>query len=114
MASCVALAVLGIAPVQAQHERGEIHLQVRDQQGGALVASVKLASEANHVDRTFLTSNGGSYVARELPYGLYRLEVTYPGFVPFSKLVTVQSEVPVTVSVTLGLAPVKSSINVTD
>lgn len=113
IACCLVLAALGAATAQAQHERGEIRLKVRDQEGGPLVASVKLASEANHVDRTFLTSSGGNYIARELPFGRYRLEVTYPGFVPFSKLVTVQSEVPVTVYVTLGLAPVRSSINVT-
>ncbi|HET9177215.1 MAG TPA: TonB-dependent receptor [Terriglobia bacterium] len=113
MVCCLALAALGVAPAQAQHEQGEIRLKVQDQKGGPLAASVELASEANHVDRTFLTSNAGNYIARELPYGLYRLEVTYPGFVPFNKLVTVQSEVPVTVSVTLGLAPVRSSINVT-
>jgi len=108
------LAVLGIALARAQHERGEVRLKVQDQKGGPLAASVELSSEANHVDRTFLTNNGGNYIARELPFGLYRLRVTFPGFLPFSKLVAVQSEVPVTVSVTLGLAPVMSSINVTD
>ncbi|HEX5413220.1 MAG TPA: TonB-dependent receptor [Terriglobia bacterium] len=106
--------MFGVAPAQAQHERGEIRLKVQDQKGGPVVASVELASEANHVDRSFVTSDGGNYVARELPFGLYRLKVTYPGFLPFSKLVTVQSEVPVSISVILGLAPVRSSINVTD
>lgn len=113
MACFLVLAMLGVIPAQAQHERGEIRLKVQDQKGGPLAASVKLASEANHVDRTFLTSNAGNYIARELPFGLYRLQVTYPGFLPFSKLITVQSEVPVGVSITLGLAPVRSSINVT-
>lgn len=112
LACCFLLTALGAVPARAQHERGEIRLKVQDQRGGPLAASVDLASESNHVHRNFVTGPGGNFVARELPFGLYSLDVTCPGFLPFKKLVQVQSEVPVTISVTLGLAHLKSSINV--
>jgi hypothetical protein len=99
---------------RAQHERGAIRLKVRDLQGGPLVVSVGLVSEANQVHRSFFTDRRGNYVAQELPFGLYRLEVTHPGFLPLRRFVRLRSEVPVSVSVTLGLAPVRSSIDVTD
>ena len=78
-----------------------------------MAASVDLVSEANHVHRTFLTDRHGNYVAQELPFGLYRLEVTHAGFLPVRRLIQIRSEVPLAVSVTMGLAPVKSSIDVT-
>ncbi len=110
------LALLACAAVSAcaQHERGAIRLTVRDPKGGPLKASVELASEANQVHRTFLTNQRGNYVALQLPFGLYRLEVTHAGFLPVKRLVRIRSEVPLAVSVTMGLAPVRSSINVTD
>lgn len=108
------LLVLAGAPAFAQHERGSIRLKVRDPNGAPLVGSVALVSEVNHVHRAFQTNRHGNYAALELPFGLYRLEVSHPGFLPFKKLIQVRSEVPLTVSVTLGLAPVRSSVNVTD
>jgi Carboxypeptidase regulatory-like domain len=114
MACLLSLIALSVISACAQHVRGAIRLQVRDPKGGPLVASVGLVSEANHIQRAFVTNRHGNYVAQELPFGLYRLEVTHAGFVPFRKLIQVRSEVPLAVSVTLGLAPVRSSINVTD
>jgi len=109
-----ALVVLSVVSAFAQHERGAIRLKVRDPKGGPLVASVELVSEANQVERNFQTHRDGKYAAQELPFGLYHLRVSHPGFLPSVRLVQVRSEVPLTVSITLGLAPVKSSINVTD
>ena len=107
------LAALAPIPAFAQHARGGIRLAVRGPKGVPLRASVQLTSEVNHVDRTFRTNQRGNYVAQELPFGLYRLEVTHPGFSPVRRLVQIRSEVPVAVSITMGLAPVRSSIEVT-
>lgn len=113
-ASYLALIAFTAVFACAQHERGAIRLTVRDPKGGPLKALVELASEANQVHRSFLTNQRGNYVEQQLPIGLYRLEVTHPGFLPVRRLVRVRSEVPLTVSVTMGLAPVRSSIEVTD
>jgi hypothetical protein len=108
------LILLTAVSAPAQHERGEIHLYVRDPRGGPLAAAVELASEMNQVQRSFLTDQDGHYFARELPFGVYRLRVSRPGFVSAARLIEIHSEVPVAVSVTLGLAPVQSRIEVTD
>ena len=101
-------------PLFAQHERGELRLEVRDPKGGPLVALVELISEANQVRLSFRTDQTGGYVVRELPLGLYRLRVSHEGFVPAEQLLEVPSEVPLFVRVALGLAPVQSRIEVTD
>src|SRR5579863_7825178 len=111
---CLFIAMLLAVPAFAQRDRGEIRVNVRDTQGGPVQAVVELASEMNQVRRNFLTDQGGHYVARELPFGVYRLEVSHPGFASSVRPVEVRSEVPLAVSVTLGLAPVQSRIEVTD
>ena len=108
------LFMLMAIPAFAQHERGELRLKVEDSKGGALAATVELVSEANQVHRKFLTRQNGNYVARELPFGVYRLQVSFKGFLPSQRLIAIRSEVPLKVIVTLGLAPVRSRINVTD
>lgn len=102
------------ASATAQPSLGELRLRVRDLKGNPLIASVELASESVHVDRSFETSPRGLYIARELPFGVYRLRISHAGFLPARELIRIRSEVPVEVSVTLGLAPVRSQINVAD
>ncbi len=101
-------------PTFAQHERGEIRVKVQDPKGGPLVAQVELISEANQVRRSFLTNPSGDYVAKELPFGTYHLRVSHQGFLPVDRLIEVRSEIPLSISITLGLAPVRSRINVRD
>lgn len=101
-------------PVFAQHERGEVHLEVRDPRGGPVVASVELISEANQVQLSFRTNQSGDCVARELPFGFYHLRVSHEAFVSAERLLEVRSEVPLSVRVALGLAPVQSHVEVTD
>lgn len=110
------LAVFALSAIlaRAQQDRGQIRIKVRDRNGGVVAATVRLVSEINHVRRTFQTSARGNYLAQRLPFGVYRVKVTHPGFRPVAKLVQVRSEVPITVEVTLGLAPVETSINVTE
>jgi Carboxypeptidase regulatory-like domain len=115
MALTVVLAVpVATVPAFAQHDRGEIRLEVRDPHGAPAQAAVELASEMNQLRRSFRTDQNGNYTARELPFGEYRLSVSHPGFVPTDRMVEVQSEVPLAVSITLGLAPLESRIEVTD
>jgi hypothetical protein len=92
-----------------------MRLKVRDPNGGALVAaSVDLVSQANQVRRSFLTDQDGNCLARELPFGRYRLQVSHAGFLSAEQLVEVRSELPLNISVTLGLVPIQSKISVTE
>jgi outer membrane cobalamin receptor len=61
-----------------------------------------------------MTRQDGRYFAQELPFGTYRLKVSHPGFAPVGRLIQIRSEVPVMISVTLGLVPFRTSIDVTD
>ncbi|MGH9342837.1 MAG: TonB-dependent receptor [Terriglobia bacterium] len=103
-----------MANAVSQPTLGELRLKVRDPNGDPLVASVELVSRAAHVERNFLTGQNGNYTARVLPFGVYRLRISHAGFIPNQQLIQIRSEVPLRVSVTLGLAPVRSQVNVSD
>ena len=94
--------------------RGELHIEVRDPQGAAVAPSGELVSEANQFRKTFVTGPDGHYVAQDLPFGVYRLSLRAEGFAPWSNLVEIRSEVPVRASITLGVAPVTTQVQVND
>jgi hypothetical protein len=98
----------------AQRERGELHIEVHDPQNAAIAASAELLSQANQLRRTFQISSDGSYIAQDLPFGVYRLSLTAEGFAAWSNLIEIRSEVPVRASITLGVAPVTTQVQVSD
>lgn len=112
---CVpALFALGTFAAQAQRVGGELRIDVRDPQGAALAPNAELVSEVNQLRRTFQVAVDGRYTAQDLPFGVYRLRLSAAGFAPWTSLVEIRSEVPVRVSVTLGLAPVTTEVEVSD
>jgi hypothetical protein len=112
---CVpALFALGTLTAHAQRVRGELRIEVRDPQGAALAPSAELVSDVNQLRRTFQVNPDGGYVAQDLPFGVYRLSIRAEGFAPWTDLVEIRSEVPVRVSVTLGVAPVITQVEVKD
>ena len=110
------LACFAIAAVysSAQHQRGELRLDVHDDAGGTLVAVVDLTSDINQLHRNAPADARGQYVAQDIPFGLYRVSVSHPGFETFTQVVRVGSEVPVHLTVTLGVAPIQTTMEVTD
>lgn len=98
----------------AQRVRGELHLEVHDAQGAALEPSGELSSEANQFQRTFAVGADGHYMAQDLPFGTYRLSLHSKGFAPWSDLVEIRSEVPVHLTVIMGVAPVTTQVQVSD
>jgi outer membrane cobalamin receptor len=99
---------------QAQRARGELHIEARDPQGAALTANAELLSEANQFRRTFVLGPDGRYVAQDLAFGIYRLSLQSKGFVPWTRLFEIRSEVPVHVLATFSLAPVSTQMDVSD
>jgi hypothetical protein len=99
---------------EAQRARGELHIEVHDPQGAAVAPSGELVSEANQFRRTFVTATDGHYVAQDLPFGVYRLSLHAEGFAAWSNLIEIRSEVPVRASITLGVAPVTTEVQVND
>jgi len=110
----VVLLLAGAVSLHSQRVRGELHIAVHDEQGAALAPSAVLVSEANQVHLAFAVGPDGHYVARGLPFGLYRLDLVEQGFAAWSGLIAIRSEVPVHVTAMLGLAAVKTQVQVTD
>jgi len=109
-----ALVLLVGRATYSQHSRGELRIEVRDPQGAAAPSHAELVSDANQFRRSFQLAADGRYVVQDLAFGVYRLSVNAEGFAPWSGLVEVRSEVPVRVSVSLGLAPVATRVQVSD
>src|SRR5256884_3229969 len=110
----LALVLLAGRTTNAQRARGELRIEVRDPQGAVVPTEAELVSDANQFRRTFQVGLDGRYVVQDLAFGVYRLSVSTEGFAPWSGLVEVRSEVPVRVSVSLGLAPVATQVQVSD
>src|SRR5580765_6921430 len=101
-------------PARAQRLRGELHLEIRDPKGSSLSAKGELLSEGNGFERRFQIPADGHLVLQDLPFGIYRLNLTAEGFAAWSDVVEVHSEVPVKLGITLGVAPVTTQVQVTD
>ena len=109
----VLLLALALA-TPAQRARGELRVEVRDLQGAPVPCAAELMSEANQFRLKFQVGPDGRSAVLELPFGVYRLNLHKEGFAPWSGLVEVRSEVPVGVSVTMGLSTVTTQIQVSD
>lgn len=110
----LAFLLLCATSTHAQRVRGELRLEVRDTQGAALTPSGELSSDANQFRRTFAVGADGHYLAQDLPFGVYRLTLRAEGFASWNELVEIRSEVPVHLTVTMGVAPVTTQVQVND
>jgi hypothetical protein len=106
--------LFSVTAAQAQRARGEVRITVRDPQGAAVSSAGELVSDSNQFRRTFQVDDDGRYIAQDLPFGVYRLTLTAPGFASSSSLLEVRSEVPLHFSLTLGIAPLATQVQVND
>jgi len=102
------------AGLRAQSNSGELRLKVTDPQGLAVKTRIDLVSEVNRFHKSLVTDAQGMLTAKLLPFGLYRVEIQQEGFAPFSQSVEVRSVVRAELQVTLSLAPLSTSVMVTD
>jgi outer membrane cobalamin receptor len=107
--SLAALLILA-APLFGQSRRGELRLKVTDPTGLGVKSSVELVSEASHFEEKFSTDETGTLIARNLPFGVYRIHVESPGFSPFTQLLEMRSAVPTELHIPLSIAAVSTSI----
>ena len=101
-------------PAAAQRDRGELQIEVHDSQGATLSASGELVSEGNQFRLNFIIGDDGRYAAQDLAFGVYRVSVSYSGFVPAVQLVEIRSMVPQHLSLTLGLQPIETQVQVSE
>lgn len=100
--------------LSAQTESGELRITVTDKGGLPLPASIALTSEVNQYRRTLDTDPVGRAIAKRLPFGLFRFEVSHAGFAPFSGIVEIRSESPKDVKVVLDVEAVKTAVTVSE
>ncbi len=98
----------------AQTGTGELRIQVVDASDQALAASGVLSSAATQSRFEFTADDEGRKSIARVPFGRYQLSVTAPGFSPYSELVEIRSAAPVQLRVVLNLAPLSTTIDVTD
>jgi hypothetical protein len=113
------IGILGCAwlfamPVAAQRDRGELQLEVHDPQGATLTASGELVSQGNQFHLSFAIGDDGRFTAQNLAFGIYRVSISHSGFVPAVQLVEIRSMVPQHLSLTLGLQPVETQMQVSE
>ena len=111
LVACVGFLAL---PAAAQRDRGELQIEVHDPQGAVLSASGELVSEGNQFHLDFTVGDDGRYAAQDLAFGVYRVSVSHSGFVPTVQLVEIRSMVPQHLSLTLGLKPVETQVQVSE
>ena len=108
------VALLCGMPLLAQRTTGEIRLHVKDQIGEPVAATGLLESLATGVRRAFQAGPQGAYTFRGLPFGPYSLRLERDGFAGQVLKLEIRSEAPVERAVTMGVAPVETSVTVRD
>ncbi|HEX2777645.1 MAG TPA: hypothetical protein VHN10_13480, partial [Candidatus Acidoferrales bacterium] len=83
-----------------------------DPTGLAVKTTVQIISEANQYRNTLVTSDKGTLDLQHLPYGIYRLEISQPGFAPISDSVEIRSSIPTEYAIQLKLPTVNQSVTV--
>jgi len=100
-------------PLLAQSNSGELRLKVTDADSLGVKSSVELSSDATQFHRNYSTDVSGGLTARNIPFGLYHIQVEHEGFSTFSGLIEVRSAVPIEYIVKLGIAAMSNAIQVT-
>jgi hypothetical protein len=106
--------LLGVLSAVAQSNDGELRLKVTDPTGLGVKCTVELLSEVNQYHNTLTTDEDGSLTAKRLTYGLYQVRIQVVGFAPLAESVDIRSAVPSNLALSLTLAPVSTSVTVSD
>ncbi|HKE26590.1 MAG TPA: carboxypeptidase regulatory-like domain-containing protein [Bryobacteraceae bacterium] len=107
----ILLLLLAISIASAQNT-GTLKGSVIDE-SGAVVPAVSVTVEGNGVSKTAQTQADGTFAIPGLAAGQYTVEVTLPGFAPFSKPATVTAGGTVEVHITLSVSTEKQELTVT-
>jgi len=96
----------------AQSNLGELRVHVTDPSGHGTQVTVHLVSEANQYRSALRTSDQGSLDVPRLPFGIYNLEISQPGFATVSQSVEIRSAIPLVSAIQLKLSTVSQSVTV--
>lgn len=113
MRKCL-LFCLFVGQLFGQSNSGVVRLKVVDPTGLGLQASAELVSEANQFRQSYVTDQAGTLAVRNLPFGLYRIEVKRLAFAPYSSVVEIRSAISVELRIQLSVAPAQTAVEVSD
>jgi hypothetical protein len=113
MRKCLLFCLL-VGQLFGQTNSGGLRLKVVDPAGLGLQTSVELVSEANHFRQSYVTDEAGTLAPRNLPFGIYRVDVKRPGFALYQSVVEIRSAISVELRVQLSVAPTQTAVEVTD
>jgi len=106
--------VIGTAwSLLAQVNTGELRVVVTDPAGAAPHVAVTVSSEGTHYRNTLTTDSSGAIDCKELPFGIYSVQVDRPGFALASISADIHSAIPVERTLHLDLAPITTVVKVT-
>src|SRR5262252_8345433 len=111
----LALAVLLLTTsAHAQIQIGTIKGAITDPTGAVVAnASVRLTNSVTGEKIEGGANGSGSFVFNNVPFNRYTLRVEAQGFVTQSRPITVNSNLPLELSISLGVAGTSEQINVT-
>jgi Carboxypeptidase regulatory-like domain/TonB-dependent Receptor Plug Domain len=104
--------LLCVTPALCQSNIGELHLKVTDPSGAGVKSTVQILSEGNQYNRTLTTDDQGALTVQHLPYGIYRLQITRPGFADAYESIEIHSSIPTDRTMQLSLSTVSESVKV--
>ncbi|MGB2622570.1 MAG: TonB-dependent receptor [Candidatus Acidiferrum sp.] len=105
--------LVSVSALFGQSNTGELRLAVSDPSGLGLKSSVELVCEANEYRNTLVTGEDGKLDVQRLPYGVYQLVVSRPGFATLSESIQIRSSIPIEHAVQLKLPSINQSVTVT-
>jgi hypothetical protein len=97
----------------AQSNTGEVRLKITGPDGQPIKASIELSSDAIQFHRSFSADDSGVLIIRNLPFGLYRLQVHEPDFAAYDGPIEIRSALPSDYAVTLRIAALSTAVQVT-
>jgi TonB dependent receptor/TonB-dependent Receptor Plug Domain len=100
--------------LHAQSKMGELRLKVADPSGLGVRASVRLVCDADQFQENFITDDTGKLTAKNLPFGIYEIEIQRTGFAPLTETLEVRSAVPVEYMAKLSISASNDSVVVRD
>src|SRR5208283_2552667 len=105
------VALLGAIGLPAQTGTGSVRDVLIDDSGAVIPATTVTVASAG-VTKTAQTQGDGTFSVSGLAPGQYTVSVTYPGFAPFSKAVSVGATAPVQMSIKLAVSAEKQEVTV--
>ncbi|HTF68273.1 MAG TPA: TonB-dependent receptor [Edaphobacter sp.] len=106
--------LLSAVPALAQANYGEVRLKITGPSGTAIKAVVELICTGNAYDKSFATDDSGALSVKQVPYGVYRVQVQQAGFASSSKTIEVHSALLLEEPIQLSIASLITNVNVTD